>query len=139
MQYRKMGSLGWEVSALGFGSMRLPVDEKYQIIKDEAIKMIRYAIEHGVNYVDTAYPYHGGRSEILLGEALKGGYREKVYLATKVPIWLVRKTEHIDKYFNKQVKRLQTYPDLYLFHGLAKDRLEKIKNLGLIKKMEELK
>ncbi|MFW9946003.1 MAG: aldo/keto reductase [Candidatus Odinarchaeota archaeon] len=139
MQYRKMGSLGWEVSALGFGSMRLPVDEKYQIIKDEAIKMIRYAIEHGVNYVDTAYPYHGGRSEILLGEALKGGYREKVYLATKVPIWLVRKTEHIDKYFNKQVKRLQTYPDLYLFHGLARDRLEKIKNLGLIKKMEELK
>jgi len=139
MQYRKMGPLGWEVSALGFGSMRLPVDEKYQIMEDEAIKMIRYAIDHGVNYIDTAYPYHGGRSEILLGKALKDGYREKVYLATKVPMWLVRKTEHINKYFNKQVKRLQTNPDLYLFHGLAKDRLEKIKNLGLIKKMEELR
>ncbi|MFX0137984.1 MAG: aldo/keto reductase, partial [Candidatus Hodarchaeota archaeon] len=81
----------------------------------------------------------GGRSEILLGEALKGGYREKIYLATKVPIWLIRKTEHIYKYFNKQVKRLQTNPDLYLFHGLAKDRLEKIKKLGLIKKLEELR
>ncbi len=134
-----MGSLGWDVSALGFGSMRLPVDGKYQIIEEEAIKMIRYAIDHGVNYVDTAYPYHGGKSETLLGKALKDGYREKVYLATKVPMWLVRKTEHLNKYFNKQVKRLETNPDFYLFHGLAKDRLEKIKNLGLIKKMEELR
>ena len=139
MKYRKMGSLGWNVSALGFGSMRLPVDEKYQIIEEEAIKMIRYAIDHGVNYIDTAYPYHGGKSEILLGKVLKDGYREKVYLATKVPIWLVRKAEHFNKYFNKQVKRLQTNPDFYLFHGLVKDRLEKIKNLDLIKKMEELR
>ena len=139
MKYRKMGSLGWEVSALGFGSMRLPVDKKYQIIEEEAIKMIRYAIDHGVNYVDTAYPYHGGKSEMLLGKALKAGFREKVYLATKIPMWLVRKTEHINKYFNKQVKRLQTNPDLYLFHGLNKERLEKIKKLELIKKVEELR
>ncbi len=139
MKYRKMGSLGWEVSALGFGAMRLPVNKQFKIIEDEAIKMIRYAIDHGVNYVDTAYPYHDGDSEVLVGKALKDGYREKVYLTTKLPIWFVKKQEDFDQYFNEQVERLQSTPDIYLFHGLNKERLEKIKQLNLIEKMEELK
>lgn len=139
MKYRKMGSLGWEVSALGFGAMRLPVNKQFKIIEDEAIKMIRYAIDHGVNYVDTAYPYHDGESEELVGKALKEGYREKVYLTTKSPMWLIKKSEDFDQYFNEQVQRLQTNPDIYLFHGLNKERFEKIKNLNLIQKMEELK
>jgi len=139
MKYRKMGSLGWEVSALGFGAMRLPVNKQFKIIEDEAIKMIRYAIDHGVNYVDTAYPYHDGKSEVLVGKALKDGYREKVYLATKLPMWLVKKQEDFDQYFNEQIERLQTNPDVYLFHGLNRERLEKIKQLNLIEKMEELK
>jgi predicted aldo/keto reductase-like oxidoreductase len=148
MEYRKMGSLDWDVSALGFGAMRLPVkpvkDENTQetklvIDEGEAIKMIRYAIDNGVNYVDTAYPYHGGESEVIVGKALKDGYREKVHLTTKLPIWIVKKSEDFDDFLNQQIERLQTNPDIYLFHGLNKERLRKIKKLNLIKKMEQAK
>lgn len=132
-----MGSLDWEVSVLGFGAMRLPVDKNSKIIEDEAIKMIRYAIDHGINYIDTAYSYHDGSSEILVGKALKNGYREKVHLTTKLPMWLIKKREDFDKFLNEQIGRLHTNPDIYLFHGLNKERLEKIKNLDLIEKMEE--
>ncbi|MFX0080301.1 MAG: aldo/keto reductase [Candidatus Hodarchaeota archaeon] len=139
MKYRKMGSLDWEVSALGFGAMRLPSFNPLKVNEEEAIKMIRYAIDNGVNYVDTAYPYHNGQSEIIVGKALKEGYRDKVHLATKSPVWMVKKTEDFDKFLNEQIERLQTKPDIYLFHGLNRNRLEKIKNLNLIKKMEEAK
>ena len=136
MQYRKMGSLGWEVSALGFGAMRFPVDQNHRILEDEAIKMIRYAIDHGVNYIDTAYPYHGGRSEVILGKALQDGYREKVHLTTKLPIWLVRRKPHFERYFKRQLERLQFNPDIYLFHGLNKQRFKKVQDLNLIENME---
>jgi predicted aldo/keto reductase-like oxidoreductase len=139
MKYRKMGSLDWEVSALGFGAMRLPVDKNNKIVEEEAIKMIRYAIDHGVNYIDTAYPYHNGESEVLVGKALKDGYREKVHLTTKLPMWLLKTREDFDTFLNEQIERLQTKPDIYLFHGLNKDRFEKIKALDLIEKMEEAK
>ena len=136
MKYRKMGSLGWEVSALGFGAMRFPVDQKLRIIEDEAIQMIRYAIDHGVNYIDTAYPYHGGRSEVILGKALQDGYREKVHLTTKLPMWLVRRKPHFERYFKRQLERLQSNPDIYLFHGLNKQRFKKVQDLNLIENME---
>jgi predicted aldo/keto reductase-like oxidoreductase len=136
MKYRKMGSLGWEVSALGFGAMRLPVDEQSHLNENEAIKMIRYAIGNGVNNVDTAYPYHGGQSEVIVGKALENRYREKVHLTTKLPIWMVRKKNHFERYFDRQVKRLQSNPDIYLFHGLNKQRFEKVKELDLIENME---
>jgi len=148
MKFRKMGSLGWDVSALGFGAMRLPVnqvkDEKTQELKskideDEAIKMIRYAIDNGVNYIDTAYPYHDGESEVLVGKALKDGYREKVHLTTKLPMWMVKNTEDFDIFLKQQIERMQTNLDIYLFHGLNKQRLEKIKSLNLIEKMEQAK
>ena len=82
MQYRKFGSLDWKVSALGFGAMRLPIleDDSEKINEPEAMDMIRYAIDQGVNYVDTAYPYHQGQSEPFIGRVLKDGYREKVRL-----------------------------------------------------------
>ena len=134
-----MGSLEWEVSALGFGAMRLPVNQQMRVDEEEAIKMIRYAIDNGVNYVDTAYPYHNGESEVVVGKALKDGYREKVHLTTKSPLWMIKKAEDFDTYLNEQIKRLQTKPDIYLFHGLNRDRLEKIKNLNLIEKIEEAK
>ncbi|NVM16411.1 MAG: aldo/keto reductase [Candidatus Lokiarchaeota archaeon] len=148
MKYRKMGSLDWNVSVLGFGAMRLPTKQvkdentqelKYLIEENEAIKMIRYAIDNGVNYIDTAYPYHGGESEVIVGKALKDGYREKVHLTTKLPMWMVKKTEDFDKFLNQQMERLQTKPDIYLFHGLTKERLGKIKTLNLIEKMEAAK
>ena len=143
-----MGSLGWDVSVLGFGAMRLPTkqerDEKTQemknvIAENEAIKMIRYAIDKGVNYIDTAYPYHGGESEVLVGKALKDGYREKVHLTTKLPMWNVKRTEDFDVFLKEQIERLQSNPDIYLFHGLNKSRLEKLKSLNLIEKMEQAK
>ena len=131
-----MGSLGWDVSALGFGAMRFPVDKDFQIKEEESIQMIRYAINHGVNYIDTAYPYHGGRSEVIVGKALQNGYREKVRLTTKLPIWLIRRPNHFERYLKRQIDRLQTNPDIYLFHGLNKPRFKKIKDLNLIKNME---
>jgi len=139
MNYRKMGSLGWEVSALGFGAMRLPMTPQMSVDEEEAIKMIRYAIDNGVNYVDTAYPYHNGQSEVVVGKALKEGYREKVHLATKSPIWMIKKADDFDTFLNEQIERLQTTPDIYLFHGLNKGRLDKIKNLKLIEKAEAAK
>jgi predicted aldo/keto reductase-like oxidoreductase len=139
MKYRKMGSLDWEVSALGFGAMRLPMNRMMQVNEEESIKMIRYSIDKGVNYVDTAYPYHNGVSEVTVGKALKDGYREKVHLATKSPLWMIKKSEDFDTYLKEQIERLQTNPDIYLFHGLNRNRLEKIKNLNLIEKMEEAK
>ncbi|MFX1427954.1 MAG: aldo/keto reductase [Promethearchaeota archaeon] len=139
MKYRKMGSLDWEVSALGFGAMRLPMNQMMQVNEEESIKMIRYAIDNGVNYVDTAYPYHNGISEVIVGKALKDGYREKVHLTTKLPLRMVNKTEDFDKFLNKQIERLQTTPDIYLFHGMSANGLKRVKDLNLIEKMEEAK
>ena len=105
-----MGSLDWKVSALGFGCMRLPVknDNGNEIIdEEEAIKMIRYAIDNGVNYMDTAWNYLGGESERILGRALRDGYREKVRIATKLPHWQVKHREDMDKYLNEQLEKLE--------------------------------
>jgi len=139
MQYRNFQDLEWKPSALGIGAMRLPVIGNDQSAVDipEASKMIRYAIDNGVNYVDTAYTYHLGNSEVIVGKALKDGYRDKVHLTTKSPLWLIQKREDFDKYLNEQIDRLQTNPDIYLFHGLTTGRLEKIKKLNLIEKIEE--
>jgi len=139
MKYRKMGSLNWEVSVLGFGAMRFPMIDQTTVDEEEAIKMIRFAIDKGVNYIDTAYSYHNGESEVIVGKALQDGYRERVHLTTKLPIWLVKKREDFDEFLLEQIERLQTKPDFYLFHGLNKQRLEKIKELNLLEKMEEVK
>jgi len=143
MKYRKMGSLDWEVSALGMGCMRLPTrkeDGKDVIDEGKAIEMIRYAIDNGVNYFDTAFPYHNEQSEPLVGKALQDGYREKVKLVTKLPMWLVKEKDDFDKYLNNSLEKLQTdYIDIYLFHGLNKQLLALLKKFDFIKKMEEVK
>ncbi len=123
MKYRTMGKNKDKVSILGFGCMRLPViDDKYEQIDEvEATNQLRYAIDKGINYVDTAYPYHGGTSESFVGRALKDGYREKVFLATKSPSWLIESREDLDKYLDIQLKNLQTdHIDFYLLHALNK-------------------
>lgn len=135
LQYRPFGKTNWQVSALGFGTMRLPQNSaKYSDINEpEAIKLIRYAIDKGVNYVDTAYPYHDGQSEVVVGKALTEGYREKVKIATKMPVFSVEKKEDLDIIFDTQLKRLQTdCMDFYLLHALMKPTWEKVKQLDII-------
>jgi hypothetical protein len=136
MQYRAFGNVDFQVSALGFGAMRLPTIQKGDervVDEAEATRMIYHAIDCGVNYVDTAYPYHGGQSEVLLGKILQGEYREKVKLATKLPSWQIQETADFDKYFNEQWERLQTDRiDFYLLHTLNKNYWPKLRDLGVI-------
>ena len=134
MQYRNFGKLGFKISTFGVGCMRLPViDGQYaKIDEKEAIAMIRHAVDSGVNYIDTAWPYHEEHSEIVVGKALRDGYRERVKLATKLPTWLVHKEEDMDRYLDEQLKKLGTdHIDFYLVHALDKERWPKMKELGL--------
>ncbi|MEM2185011.1 MAG: aldo/keto reductase [Candidatus Methanomethylicia archaeon] len=133
MRYRRFGSLDWYVSALGFGAMRLPTlgGDYSSVDEDEAIKMIRYGIEHGINYIDTAYGYHGGKSEVIVGRAIEG-FRDRVRIATKMPIWLVNSHSDMDRVLNEQLNRLNIdYIDFYLLHGLNRDRWRKVKELNV--------
>jgi hypothetical protein len=125
MQYRNFGKLDWKPSALGFGCMRLPVADGLRgsanIDQPEAIRMIRHAIDNGLNYLDTAYPYHSGNSERLLGHALLDGYRDRVRIATKLPTWMVKSPDDFDRLLNEQLEKLQTGQiDFYLFHALSR-------------------
>ncbi len=134
MQYRSFGKLDWKPSALGFGAMRLPTidNDPSQIDEPLATDMVRYAIDHGVNYVDTAYPYHRGESEPFLGRALGDGYRERIKLATKMPCWLIKKYEDFERYFEEQLERLQTdHIDFYLLHALSEKRWPQVRDLNV--------
>ena len=136
MQYRRLGKLDWQVSALGFGAMRLPLagKEAAEVDEPESIRMMRYAVDHGVNYIDTAYPYHEGRSERVVGNALKDGYREKVKVTTKLPVWRVEAASDFDRYLNEQLERLQMKKvDFYLLHGLNSRTWPKMRDLGVIR------
>ena len=143
MQFRHMKKIDQKVSALGFGVMRLGgrggmmrvrIDEK------KAIAAIRRAVELGVNYFDTAYLYHLGASERILGQALRDGYRQKVLVADKLPMILMRRPEDFDRFLETQLKRLgMDSIDFYLFHSMNRAHLKRMLDFDLLPKMENAK
>ena len=142
MQYREFGNTGVKIPALGMGCMRLPVidGDMNNIDEDAAIKLIRQAIDGGVTYVDTAWGYHGGNSEPLVAKALADGYREKVQLATKLPVWLVEQPSDLDKYLDLQLEKLQTdHIDFYLMHALNAKTWKNIKENGVFDFIPKIK
>lgn len=131
MQYIDLGKTGLRVSRFGMGCMRFPEDE------NEAIELVRYALDNGVNYLDTAYAY--GNSEEILGKALKDGYREKAVLATKCPVWLAESHDDFEKFLDEELIRLKTdVIDVYLLHNLGVENwelVEKYDGLSFLDKM----
>jgi predicted aldo/keto reductase-like oxidoreductase len=135
MRYRTFGRLDWQPSALGFGAMRLPRLDSDPSKIDEALatRMVRTAIDRGVNYVDTAWPYHSEQSERFLGRCLRDGYRERIRLATKMPSWLVETADDFDRFLDEQLHRLDTDSvDFYLLHGLNRVQWPKLRDLGVL-------
>ncbi len=140
MLYRNMPKNGDSLSILGYGCMRLPVCTDGSIDDQRARAQIRYAIDEGVNYVDTAWSYHGGKCEAFLGWALEDGYREKVKIATKLPSWLIKTREDMDHYLDTQLERLNTdHIDYYLLHSLGFQLWENVSKAGVIDFLDSAK
>ncbi len=142
MPYRRMGKTGVQVSALGFGMLRLPLLADGRTVDErQTIGMLRYGIDNGINYVDTAYVYLGGQSEPTVGKALANGYRDKVYLATKLPLRLIKDEADIDRFFDASRHRLQTdVIDFYLLHHVtAKTWNQSVLPFKIMEKVERLK
>jgi len=142
MQYRKIPGNSEKLSALGFGCMRLPLkgNEHQSIDRERAKQMIRHAIDEGVNFIDTAWGYHQGESEPFLAEVLSDGYRDKVYLSTKLPSWLVTSREDMDWYLNEQLKRLNTDSiDFYMLHLLNDAQWRTFCSLDIFQFLDDIK
>lgn len=147
MEYRELGNTGENVSILGFGGMRLPTNnENKDINKKQAEELLSYGIDNGINIIDTAYSFHAneihggaGNSEPFLGEFLETGYRDKVYLQTKMPSWLIKKEEDLEFYLDQQLKRLKTdHIDNYLLHGVNNENWENYKNVNILEFLDNI-
>jgi len=140
-----MGKTGEKISILGFGCMRLPTYGRYDDIdRKQASKLLDFALESGVNYLDTAYSYHGdggngGDSEVFLGEYFKDkDCREEVYLATKLPVWLVKKKDDMERFLDWQLERLQTdYIDFYLLHSVKERNWSYLEDMGVLNFLDD--
>ena len=140
MEMRKWEKQGIETSLLGFGCMRFPTTSEGKIDEPRAEAMMDEAIAAGVNYIDTAYPYHGGESELVVGRVLQKYDRGSFYLATKLPLWAVNSLDDAKRIFAEQLEKLQTdYLDFYLLHAVGRERWEKVKELGIVEFCEQLK
>lgn len=139
MEKRKLQKLGIETSLLGFGCMRFPVTPDGKIDEAKAEEMLQKGIAQGVNYIDTAYPYHNGESEPFVGKVLKKYDRNSFFLATKLPVWLVHSVEDVERIFAEQLERLQTdHIDFYLMHAMGGQRFDEMAEMGCVKRLEEL-
>ncbi len=130
MQYREFGKTGEKLSILGFGAMRLPVidGDVARIDEEKALPMIRGAIDRGVNYLDTAWPYHGGNSETFCRRVMEDGYREKIKIATKLPSWEIKSHDQMEEILDRQLERLGVdCIDFYLLHTLNAAYWKKMK------------
>jgi predicted aldo/keto reductase-like oxidoreductase len=137
--YRRMPENGDMLSVLGLGCMRLPVKDG-RIDQERAKSQVRYLIDHGVNYIDTAWTYHLGENEPFLGSVLTEGYREKVKLATNLPSWIVKSTKEMDRILDSQLERLRTdHIDYYLLHNLTRALWDKMKDLGVLDFLDKAK
>lgn len=142
MKYRKFGDTGWDSSVLGFGCMRLPTRENYSDIDEpRAEELFNFAIDQGINYFDTAYPYHGGNSEVFLGKYFHNRPElNHVKIATKLPVWKLEKPDDFHRYLEEQLKKLKRNKiDFYLLHALNEDLWKKVKELNILNNMEESK
>ena len=138
MVMRKIKNTGDEIFPLGYGAMRLP-SKNGSIDKEKAKEIIYYGIDNGINFIDTAYNYHSGESEKLLGEILKGEYRDKVKISTKLPVPIVKKREDMDKILEGQLKNLQSSIDYYFLHGIDLSSFKKLVKLNVFDFLEESK
>ncbi len=136
MQYRTMPTTGEQLSILGFGCMRLP-EQRGRIDEPRATRLIHDAIDAGINYFDTAFPYHQGHSESCLGRALKGSRRERVKIATKLPHWLVKTAGDMSKILALQLEKLQTdHIDYYMVHNVTEARWQQLREIGVVEFLE---
>lgn len=139
METREMKNIGVTASLLGFGCMRFPTLSDGTINEPEAEYLLDYAMEHGVTYYDTAYPYHSGASEAFVGRALDKYPRESYLLATKLPSWYIGERGDVRKYFEDQLTRMhKDYFDFYLLHAMNRTMWDKLKGLGVIEECEAL-
>lgn len=140
MEYRKLDKLGINISLLGFGCMRLPLDKESKIDYKRAEQMVDTAYRGGVNYFDTAYIYHSGDSELFIGKALEKYDRDSYYIADKLPCWLVNSLEDAERIFDDQLKKLnRDHIDFYLLHALSKESFDKMVSLGIPEFCDRLK
>lgn len=142
MQYRKFDKISKEASVFGLGCMRFngPASGDSIIDEQKAISLIRRAIDGGVNYLDTAYVYLDKTSETVVGKALRDGYRDKVTIATKMPIEAVKNRDDMEKLLEEELQKLQTdHIDFYLMHGIDKAKWLRFKEIGADVFFEEMK
>jgi predicted aldo/keto reductase-like oxidoreductase len=140
MEYRTFNKNGEKISLLGFGCMRLPVigENQENIDTELTSRMAAHAFEHGVNYFDTAYMYHGGQSESCIGQVLSAWPRQSFNLATKLPPWMVEKEGDLERIFAEQLARCKVdYFDYYLLHNVSRSKLENIRKNNIIEQLNQ--
>ena len=142
MKYRTMGKLNIRSSAFGLGCMRFngAASGDSTIDEEKAIALIRQAIDGGVTYLDTAYVYLEKTSEIVLGKALRDGYRDRVTIATKMPLEAVHDRASMEALLEEELGKLQTdHIDFYLMHGINREKWEKFKAIGAPQFFDDMK